>query len=172
MDIIKTVFAEQWVFMVIAVLGVALTFAMKHVIPKSYQTFLKGELVLFSVALILLAFLKKQDLFLLVPIIIICCELFGYDVTGKIVGVLFIDFLLIQLDFRVISQANETLMNIIFFLLQIVVAVCIGIIMDGYLKSKTKHSENETSEEKDGKEEKNGEEEPAEPSENEENTEE
>ncbi len=136
LDIVAKVFAEQWIFMVVAVLGVALTFVVKKIIPKFYREFLKGELIIFSVVLILLAFRGYPDLFLLVPIIIICCELFGYDVTGKIVSVLFIDFLLIQLDFRVISQVNETLMNVIFFLLQVAVAVCIGMIMDRHLKNK------------------------------------
>ena len=138
MAIISKIFAEQWVFMVIAALGVALTFAMKRFIPNFYRKFLQGELIIFSVVLILLAFRGYADLFLLVPIIIICCELFGYDVTGKIVGVLFIDFLLIQVDFRMISKVNETLMNIVFFVLQIGVAVCIGMIMDNHLKNKAK----------------------------------
>ena len=139
--IISKIFTEQWVFMVIAALGVALTFAMKKIVPNFYRTFLRGELIIFSVVLILLAFRGSPDLFLLVPIIIICCELFGYDVTGKIVGVLFIDFLLIQLDFRLISKVNETLMNIVFFVLQIAVAVCIGMIMDNHLKNKSKNHE-------------------------------
>ena len=134
MNILSKIIAEQWVFMVIAVIGVTLTFLMKKIIPKSYTVFLKGALIVFSVALLLLAFRGYPDLFLLVPIIIICCELFGYDVTGKIVGILFVDFLLIQLDFKLISQVNETLMNVIFFLLQILVAVCIGMVMDKYLK--------------------------------------
>ncbi len=138
-SVISKIFAEQWVFMVIAALGVALTFAMKKFIPNFYRTFLRGELIIFSVVLILLAFRGYPDLFLLVPIIIICCELFGYDVTGKIVGVLFIDFLLIQIDFRLISKVNETLMNIVFFVLQIAVAVCIGMIMDNHLKNKAKN---------------------------------
>ena len=134
MNILSKIITEQWVFMVIAVVGVTLTFLMKKIVPKSYTVFLKGALIVFSAALLLLAFRGYPDLFLLVPIIIICCELFGYDVTGKIVGILFVDFLLIQVDFKLISQVNETLMNVIFFLLQILVAVCIGIVMDKYLK--------------------------------------
>ncbi len=141
MAIISKIFTEQWVFMVIAALGVALTFAMKKIVPNFYRTFLRGELIILSVVLILLAFRGYPDLFLLVPIIIICCELFGYDVTGKIVGVLFIDFLLIQVDFRLISKVNETLMNIVFFALQIGVAVCIGMIMDNHLKNKAKNDD-------------------------------
>lgn len=137
MSIIAEVFAKQWVFMLIAVVAVALTFLIKKFAPDFFQTFLKGALVILSVALIIFALLMEaQDLFLLIPIIVICCELFGYGVTGKVVGVLFIDFILIQVDFRLIGGLNETVMNIIFFVLQVVAAVAIGIIMDNYLREK------------------------------------
>lgn len=137
MDIIAKVFAEQWIFMLIAVVAVAATFLVKKLVPDLYETFLKGSLVILSVSLIVLALLfQAPDLFLLIPIIVICCELFGYDVTGKIVGVLFVDFLLIQVDFRIIAGINETVMNVIFFVLQIVAAVVIGLIMDKYLRDK------------------------------------
>lgn len=136
-DIIAKVFAEQWIFMLIAVVAVAATFLVKKLVPDLYETFLKGSLVILSVSLIVLALLfQAPDLFLLIPIIVICCELFGYDVTGKIVGVLFVDFLLIQVDFRIIAGINETVMNVIFFVLQIVAAVVIGLIMDKYLRDK------------------------------------
>lgn len=137
MDIIAKVFAEQWIFMLIAVVAVAVTFLVKKFVPNLYETFLKGSLVILSVLLIILALLfQAPDLFLLIPIIVICCELFGYGVTSKIVGVLFVDFLLIQLDFRLIAGINEAVMNVIFFVLQIIAAVIIGFIMDRYLREK------------------------------------
>ena len=104
-----------------------------------YQTYLKGGLVLLVVATVVLALLfHLPDLFLLIPIIVMCCELFGYDVTGKIVAVLFVDFILIQVDYRFIP--NETAMTIIFYALQIASAVCIGIIMDKYLRETSAES--------------------------------
>ena len=144
LDIIAKVFAEQWVFMLIAVVSVALTFLVKKLAPDFYETFLKGALIILSVMLIVLALIfKAQDLFLLIPIIVICCEMFGYTVTGRIVGVLFVDFILIQLDFRIIAGINETLMNVIFFALQVAAAVCIGLIMDKYIKEKNEQQGNE-----------------------------
>lgn len=144
MDIIAKVFAEQWVFMLIAVAAVALTFLVKKFASDFYETFLKGALIILSVMLIVLALIfKAQDLFLLIPIIVICCEMFGYTVTGRIVGVLFVDFILIQLDFRIIAGINETLMNVIFFALQVAAAVCIGLIMDKYIREKNEQQGNE-----------------------------
>lgn len=136
MDIIAKVFADQWVFMLIAVVAVAATFLIKKLASSFYENFLKGGLVILVVLLIILALLfGAQDLFLLIPIIVMCCELFGYGVTGKIVGVLFVDFLLIQLDFRLIAGVNENVMNIIFIVLQVIAAICIGFIMDKYLRA-------------------------------------
>ena len=102
LNIIANVFAEQWVFMLIAAIAVGITFAFKKLVPDFYNSFLKCGLTLLVVLLIVLALLfKLPDLFLLIPIIIMCCELFGYSVTGKVVAVLFVDFLLIQLDYNV-----------------------------------------------------------------------
>lgn len=138
MSVIADVFKDQWVFMLIAVVSVIAVFVVKKYLSDFYQTFLKGGLTLLVVLLIVLALLfNMHDLFLLVPIIVICCELFGYGVTGKIVTVLFVDFLLIQLDYRVIANVtNPTVMTIVFYALQIVAAICIGIIMDQYLREK------------------------------------
>lgn len=138
MSVIANVFAEQWVFMLIAVVAVVATFLVKKFIPDYYNSFLKCGLALLVVLLIVLAMLfKLPDLFLLIPIIIICCELFGYGVTGKVVAVLFVDFLLIQLDYNVIANlTNGTVMTIIFYALQVVAAICIGIIMDRYVREK------------------------------------
>lgn len=152
MDIIAKMFADQWIFMLIAVVSVVITFLVKKFVPDFFQTFLKAGLVVLAVALIILALLMNaQDLFLLVPIIVICCELFGYGVTSKIVGVLFVDFLLIQVDFRLIGSANETVMNIIFFVLQVISAFAIGLIMDGYLKEKNAKEGKEIKPEKEKK---------------------
>lgn len=138
LNIIANIFAEQWVFMLIALVAVIAVFVVKKYLSDFYETFLKGGLTILSVMLIVLALLfNMHDLFLLVPIIVICCELFGYGVTGKIVTVLFVDFLLIQLDYRVIANAtNPTVMTIVFYALQIVAAICIGIIMDQYIRQK------------------------------------
>ena len=138
MNIIANVFAEQWVFMLIAAIAVGITFAFKKLVPNFYNSFLKCGLTLLVVLLIVLALLfKLPDLFLLIPIIIMCCELFGYSVTGKVVAVLFVDFLLIQLDYNVIAKVtNGTVMTIVFYALQILAAICIGIIMDQYLREK------------------------------------
>ncbi|MEE1125140.1 MAG: hypothetical protein U0L18_04285 [Acutalibacteraceae bacterium] len=138
MNIIVNVFAEQWVFMLIAAIAVGITFAFKKLVPNFYNSFLKCGLTLLVVLLIVLALLfKLPDLFLLIPIIIMCCELFGYSVTGKVVAVLFVDFLLIQLDYNVIAKVtNGTVMTIVFYALQILAAICIGIIMDQYLREK------------------------------------
>ena len=133
------VFAEQWIFMLIAAAVVTMTFLVKKKAIEYYQTYLKGGLILLVVATVVLALLfHLPDLFLLIPIIVMCCELFGYDVTGKIVAVLFVDFLLIQVDYRFIP--NETAMTIIFYALQIASAVCIGIIMDKYLRETSAES--------------------------------
>ncbi|MEF2919061.1 MAG: hypothetical protein U0O22_01160 [Acutalibacteraceae bacterium] len=139
MEIIAKVFAEQWIFMLIAAAVVTMTFLVKKKAIEYYQTYLKGGLILLVVATVVLALLfHLPDLFLLIPIIVMCCELFGYDVTGKIVAVLFVDFLLIQVDYRFIP--NETAMTIIFYALQIASAVCIGIIMDKYLRETSAES--------------------------------
>lgn len=131
--VIANVFAEQWMFMVIAVLAVAATFLVKKLVPDFYQNFLKGGLVVLVLLLVVLALLvHAPDLFLLIPIIIMCCELFGYGVTGKVVAVLFVDFMLIQLDYKLIP--NEAAMTVIFYILQVVAAICIGIIMDKYIR--------------------------------------
>ena len=138
LSIIANIFAEQWVFMLIAVISVGITFAVKKFVPDYYNNFLKCGLTLLVVLLIVLALLfKLPDLFLLIPIIIMCCEMFGYGVTGKIVAVLFVDFLLIQLDYNVIAKiTNGTVMTIVFYALQILAAICIGIIMDQYVREK------------------------------------
>lgn len=142
LSVIANVFAEQWVFMLLAIVAVVITFVVKKFVPDYYNGFLKCGLALLVVLLIVLALLfKLPDLFLLIPIIIMCCELFGYGVTGKIVAVLFVDFLLIQLDYNVIVNiTNNTVMTIIFYALQVVAAICIGIIMDKYIREKNAES--------------------------------
>lgn len=141
MEVIAKVFAEQWIFMLLAVAVVALTFFVKKKAADYYQTYLRGGLVLMVVAMVIMALLfHLPDLFLLIPIIIICCELFGYNVTGKIVGVLFVDFILIQFDYRLVT--NETAMTVIFYALQIASAICIGIIMDKYMREVSASNKN------------------------------
>ena len=106
--VIANVFAEQWMYMLLAAVAVAATFLIKKFLPDFYRSFLKGGLVVLVLLLIVLALLvHAPDLFLLIPIIIICCELFGYGVTGKVVAVLFVDFLLIQVDYNFIP--NKTI---------------------------------------------------------------
>ena len=132
--VIANVFAEQWMYMLLAAVAVAATFLIKKFLPDFYRSFLKGGLVVLVLLLIVLALLvHAPDLFLLIPIIIICCELFGYGVTGKVVAVLFVDFLLIQVYYNFIP--NKTAMTVIFYVLQILAAICIGIIMDKYVRA-------------------------------------
>ncbi|HHZ05768.1 MAG TPA: hypothetical protein GX401_03100 [Clostridiales bacterium] len=137
MGIIGKVFAEQWIFMVISAVIIVLLFVVKKKAPDFYLTFCKASAVITTVLLIVLAVLfKLPDLFLLVPIIFICCEIFGYNITGKIVAMIFVDFMLIQLIYLLANNnvLSETLMNILFIILQVITAVALGFVMDKHIR--------------------------------------
>ena len=137
MDIILKVISQQWIFMVLAGLLIGFLYLVK---AKRQELFYKAaliELVATVAALVLFALFGFQDLFLLAPIIIICCELFGYAITGKCVGVLLVDFLLIQLLNLLMEKGviNGTFSDIIFYALQIVAAVAVGLFIDNHIRT-------------------------------------
>lgn len=148
MDVIIKVLSEQWIFIVLSLVILGVTFLVKKIKPEVYTTYCKAALIITTALLIVLAVLfSLPDLFLLIPIIIICCELFGYTITGKVVAVLFVDFMLIQLIYflRNNNSINDMAMNIIFVILQVITAVVVGFIMDKYIRTlqQQKISEND-----------------------------
>ncbi|HIR02483.1 MAG: hypothetical protein U0M23_10125 [Acutalibacteraceae bacterium] len=149
MNGIAKLFTEQWIYMLVAVVLVAATFFVKKKFPQKFKAFCIGGLAVTSVLLILLALIFQQpDLFLLVPIFFFCCELFGYEITGKIVAVFFVDYICIcLLNLAIINGwINEVFNTLIFFILQVAAAVCAGLIMDRHLRM-LKKSRKEQSEE-------------------------
>lgn len=166
MDVIIKVLSEQWIFIVLSLVILGITFLVKKMKPEVYTNYCKAALIITTALLIVLAVLfSLPDLFLLIPIIIICCELFGYTITGKVVAVLFVDFMLIQLIYflRNNNSINDTAMNIIFVILQVITAVVVGFIMDKYIRTiqQQKISENDAKDDDktemlEGSEEKNG----------------
>lgn len=133
MDIILKVFQQQWHFLLMGAIIVGITFIVKKAMPQKYNDFCKGALVLTSVLYAILAILfHQQDHFLLIPIIVLCCELFGYTITGKVVAVLFADFLLIL----VLNAApiDKSLELVLFIVLQLITAVGIGLLMDRHIR--------------------------------------
>lgn len=136
MDVIIKLFQTQWMFMVAAAVIIAVMFLVKKFAPQSYKKFCVIALAVTVAALILLALVfKLPDLFLLIPIFMLCCELFGYDITGKIVIVFLVDYILIcLLNFAFVSGwINNVINSIIFFALQVATAVCAGFILDRHL---------------------------------------
>lgn len=136
MDVVIKLFQTQWMFIVAAVVIVAAMFVIKKFIPQIYKTFCIVALAVTVIALVLLAVaFKLPDLFLLIPIFMLCCELFGYEITGKIVAVFLADYILICiLNFAVVSGwINDVINTIIFFGLQVVTAVGAGLVLDRHL---------------------------------------
>lgn len=136
MDVIIKLFQTQWMFMVMAAVIIAAMFLVKKFAPQIYKKFCIIALAVTVIALILLALVfKLPDLFLLIPIFMLCCELFGYDITGKIVIVFLADYILIcLLNFAVVSGwVNDVINTIIFFALQIATAVGAGLVLDRHL---------------------------------------
>lgn len=124
--------------MAAAVIIVAAMFAIKKYMPQIYKKFCVAALAVVVVALVFLAIVfKLPDLFLLIPIFMLCCELFGYEITGKIVAVFLADYILICiLNFAVVSGwVNDVINTIIFFGLQVVTAIGAGLVLDKHLTS-------------------------------------
>lgn len=138
MDVILKVLSEQWIFIILAALIVGATFVIKKQKTDIYPTYCKCALIATTVLLVVLAlFFHLQDLFLLIPIVVLCCEMFGYEITGKIVAVLFVDFIVIILVNLLYDNGviNEVVDNILFFVLQAIVAVGIGFILDKHIRA-------------------------------------
>lgn len=136
MDIFIQVIQNQWVFILLAVALVVLMYVIKAKKPENFKRFAMIELVATVAALVIFALFGFQDLFLLAPVILISCELFGYTITGKIVGVLLVDYLLIiGIDVLYKNGAiNDLFDTILFYGLQIIAAVAIGIMLDNHIK--------------------------------------
>ena len=136
MAVIIKLFQPQWMFLAAAVVIIAAMFLVKKFAPQIYKKFCMIALAVTVVALILFALIfKLPDLFLLIPIFILCCELFGYDITGKIVIVFLVDYILIcLLNFAFVSGwINNVIDTIIFFALQVATAICAGLVLDRHL---------------------------------------
>ena len=136
MDVIIKLFQTQWMFLAAAVVIIAAMFLVKKFAPQIYKKFCMIALAVTVVALILFALIfKLPDLFLLIPIFILCGELFGYDITGKIVIVFLVDYILIcLLNFAFVSGwINNVIDTIIFFALQVATAICAGLVLDRHL---------------------------------------
>lgn len=140
MDVLLKVISQQWIFILLAGLLIALLYFVKSKRPEDFQKIALIELVATVAALVLFALFGFQDLFLLAPVILICCELFGYIISGKVVGVLLVDFLLIQLLWFLESKAviNATFSQILFYALQLVAAVAVGLLIDNYIRALNK----------------------------------
>lgn len=137
--------------MAAAVIIVAAIFAIKKFMPQVYKKFCVVALAVTAIALVLLAVVfKLPDLFLLIPIFMLCCELFGYEITGKIVAVFLVDYILICiLNFAVVSGwVNDVINTIIFFGLQVVTAIGAGLVLDRHLTSLKKKKQQEIEENK------------------------
>ncbi|MGN1112687.1 MAG: hypothetical protein ACI4RP_05730 [Acutalibacteraceae bacterium] len=137
MDIILKIISQQWIFIVLSVLLIGFIYLVKI---KRHELFYKTALIALVAtvaALVLFALFGFQDLFLLAPIIYICYELFGYVITGKCVGVLLVDFVLIQLLNLLMQNGiiNGVVSDIIFYALQLVAVVIVGILIDNHLRA-------------------------------------
>ena len=137
MDVIITLFKTQWMYLLAAAAIVALTFVLKKKAPQIYKKYCIAALVVTAVVLVVLAvFFSQPDLFLLVPIFMLCCELFGYEISGKIIGVFAVDYLLICLLNLAIQNKiiNDVFNTILFIVLQILTAIAAGLLMDNHLR--------------------------------------
>lgn len=137
MDVFIQMLQSQWVFILLAVALVVLMYVVKAKKPNEFKRFAMLELVATVAALVIFALFGFQDLFLLAPIILISCELFGYGITGRVVGVLLVDYLLI-LGIDALNRSgaiNDLFDNILFYGLQIIVAVAIGFLLDNHIRT-------------------------------------
>ena len=140
MDVLLKVISQQWIFIVLAGLLIALLYFVKSKRPADFRKIALIELVATIAALVLFALFGFQDLFLLAPVILICCELFGFIISGKVVAVLLIDFLLIQLLYFLESKAviSTTFSQIFFYVLQVAAAIAVGLLIDNYIRALNK----------------------------------
>lgn len=140
MDVLLKVISQQWIFIVLAGLLIALLYFVKSKRPADFRKIALIELVATIATLVLFALFGFQDLFLLAPVILICCELFGFIISGKVVAVLLIDFLLIQLLYFLESKAviSTTFSQIFFYVLQVAAAIAVGLLIDNYIRALNK----------------------------------
>lgn len=137
MDAILTMLQTQWVFILISLIIIGGVFAVKKIKPNIFKNFCIGALVGTIVLLIVCSVIfKLPDLFLLLPVAIICCELFGYGVTGKVLGVLLVDYLfIIFLNNLYQNNVISDLVNSILFIVsQFATAIVAGLFMDKHLR--------------------------------------
>lgn len=150
MNTFLKVISEQWVFILLATALIALLYIVKAKKPEEFKRVAYIELVATAAALVVFALFGFQDLFLLAPIILICCELFGYVITGEIVGVILVDYLLI-LGIDALNRngvINNLFDTILFYALQIVAAVVIGVLIDNYIRTLNKEKKQKLNAEK------------------------
>lgn len=150
MDVLFRVISEQWVFILLAAALIGLLYFVKAKRPKDFQKIAFIELIATVVALVVFAIIGFQDLFLLAPVILICCELFGYVITGKVVGVLLVDFILIQLLNLLMTKGviTGTFSDILFYALQFAAAIVVGITLDNHIRQIKKDKKNKIEEAK------------------------
>lgn len=148
MDFFKNlgaVLSAQWPFMLLAVVLIGLLYFLKAKRkPAEFKKIAFIELVATVVVLIIFALFGFQDLFLLAPIFLIGCELFGYVIIGKLVGVLLVDFILVQGIYMLLVNGlvNDFFNNILFYGLQLATAIALGIIIDNHIRALKKEKQN------------------------------
>lgn len=154
MNTILTVISEQWIFILMSVVLIAALYIVKSKKPQEFKRFAYIELVATAAALVVFALFHFSDLFLLAPIILICFELFGYVITGRVVGVILVDYLLIR-GIYALSQngiINSLFETILFYALQIAAAIAIGVLIDNFIRMLNKEKKREINSEKEKEE--------------------
>ena len=137
MNVILQVIQKQWIFILLAAALIGLFYYIKAKKPEIFKKFAIAEFAASIVLLVVFALFGFQDLFLLAPIILISCEIFGYVITGKIVGVLLVDYLLIiGIDVLYRNGAiNDLFDTVLFYALQLVTAIVVGILLDNHIRA-------------------------------------
>ena len=137
MNIFLEVLKTQWVYILLSVILVCSIFIVKAKFPHIYKTYSKVTLAITSILIVVLAiFFHEQDLFLLIPIFILCCELYDYMLCCKIASVLAGDYILIALINIMYEKnvINFVFNNIFFYALQVVTVIGIIFVVDKYMK--------------------------------------
>ena len=140
MNVILQVIQKQWIFILLAAALIGLFYYIKAKKPENFKKFAIAEFAASIVLLVVFALFGFQDLFLLAPIILISCEIFGYVITGKIVGVLLVDYLLIiGIDVLYRNGAINNLFDtVLFYALQLATAIVVGILLDNHIRAEKK----------------------------------
>ena len=150
MDIIIKVIQTQWIYIVLSILIIGAVFYIKKEKPDIYKKFCVLTLAVTSIVTVVLAlFFHQPDLFLLIPIFIICCEVFNYELCCKLACLFAIDYIgicLINFGFQK-QTINLFFNNVLFYALQIIIVFGLVYIIDNYLK-KLKKAKDDYIEEK------------------------